>query len=48
MMVIWSLSNFTYFLISYSLKSLGGNVFISNYIADVAEILANLLSLVII
>jgi hypothetical protein len=48
MMVIWSCSNFCYFLITFSLKSLGGNVFISNYIADIAEILANLLSLVII
>jgi len=48
MMAIWSASNFAYFLITFSLKNLGGNVFYSNYIADIAEIIANLSSLVII
>ena len=48
MMMIWSFSNFNYFLITFQLKSLGDNAYISNYVSDGAEIMANLLSLSII
>lgn len=48
MLLIWCVSNVTYFLISYSLTTLGGDPFVSNYISDIAEIIANFNSLLII
>lgn len=48
MMLVWSVSNFTYFLITFSLGQLGDDPFVTNYISDIAEIIANLNSLLII
>jgi Na+/melibiose symporter-like transporter len=47
MILLWCSGSLTYYLISFQLKYLKGNLFINNYISDASEVFANIFAITV-